>query len=723
MMGTLPQSLDARLQTWLLAGIVGLFVLAGAVYSVVVPLFEAPDEVWHFSFAHYLATSRALPIQSTGGEDVWLREAGQPPLYHAAAAVLAGRFDLSAFPDAVRFNPDHPFVTNYSDSTAPNLFIHTRAEAFPWRGYVTAVHAIRFFTVLLGAATVLGVYFVAREAVVDPLWALAAAAFAAFNPNFIYISSVVNNDTAVSLFSTWAVWAAVRLGKGTDARRLDVLLGLLVGLALLSKLSALALFGLAALAIGVRWWRDRRWQLAFVSGGIVVGVALAISGWWFVRNWALYGDPLGWSVWLSNIGGQSSTLLDLIPQFRDVAVTYWEPYPDLFPGWVWPLLALPWLVALPGWLWLMRRLWCGDRWPVGGVHPVALLLAGVWYLALYASLVRYMLILPAAVGRLLFPATAAIALLVVAGGGVLLRRRAPWLLVIVSAGLLGLSAFTPFLIRERFPPAVIAPLNVPPLVRFAGESPPTIDLLGVAVTPKSAAAGAPVDFTLYWQVVDEPPDGLNVVVRVWTAGGRELFQRDRRPAQENYPPDLWRPGDIVVDPYRFTPASGTTAAYRVEVVLESGDEALARWLTEPEFRVLDSGPLPETAVASSAAFGERLTLTGYELQSATGGAQLRLFWQVERPDAGDVTVFRHVVDAAGNLLAQQDGLLAGGDYPATLWQAGDGLVDTAVVPLPAGAAALQVGLYDPASGERLPLTLPDGARPLGDALVIPLDNS
>ena len=39
---------------WLTVIVVAFLVL-GLIYSVVVPLFEAPDEVWHFAFADHLA--------------------------------------------------------------------------------------------------------------------------------------------------------------------------------------------------------------------------------------------------------------------------------------------------------------------------------------------------------------------------------------------------------------------------------------------------------------------------------------------------------------------------------------------------------------------------------------------------------------------------------------------------------------------------------------------
>ena len=45
---------------WLPVVVVAFLVL-GLIYSGVVPLFEAPDEVWHFAFADHLAKGGGLP--------------------------------------------------------------------------------------------------------------------------------------------------------------------------------------------------------------------------------------------------------------------------------------------------------------------------------------------------------------------------------------------------------------------------------------------------------------------------------------------------------------------------------------------------------------------------------------------------------------------------------------------------------------------------------------
>jgi hypothetical protein len=104
-----------------------------------------------------------------------------------------------------------------------------------------------------------------------------------------------------------------------------------------------------------------------------------------------------------------------------------------------------------------------------------------------------------------------------------------------------------------------------------------------------------------------------------------------------------------------------------------------------------------------------LRLDGYDLTPAGGREPfvVTLHWRVMAPSERQLRVFVHLVDDAGRVVAQQDGL----GFEAPEWRAGDQFADfhTITPPgdLPAGEYRLLVGMYDIATGERLPI---DGAR-------------
>ena len=119
-------------------------------------------------------------------------------------------------------------------------------------------------------------------------------------PQFIFANAWVSNDSLATLAATAALYWVVRLLKAEDvgASRWAkwVVLGILMGLATLSKLQGAALLALAGVVIAWIAWRRRSPRTVFVAVPLVLAPALAIAGWWFVRNRVLYGDWLGTSV-------------------------------------------------------------------------------------------------------------------------------------------------------------------------------------------------------------------------------------------------------------------------------------------------------------------------------------------------------------------------------------------------------------------------------------------
>jgi hypothetical protein len=72
--------------------------------------------------------------------------------------------------------------------------------------------------------------------------------------------------------------------------------------------------------------------------------------------------------------------------------------------------------------------------------------------------------------------------------------------------------------------------------------------------------------------------------------------------------------------------------------------------------------------------------------------------------------FVHAVDAGGEIVTQADVTLQSEGVPASYWRPGEYVVDRAVLEIPPGAevGALHLGLYDPTTGDRLPVIGPGG---------------
>ena len=720
---------------WGLAAIVLCFCVLGVISSVVVPLFETPDEVWHFSFVQALATRKSLPVQSTERQDMWLRESGQPPLYYLIAALAVAPLDTLDFPDFVRFNVTHPAVTPTSTSNPPNVFIHTPYEAFPYTGAVLAIHIVRLMTVLWGAGTVVGSYLVAREvAPGSSHLALMAAAITAFNAHFVFVSGAVNNDAAAAFLCTLVLWLTIRLVRIPTVKA-AIALGLVLGLALLSKLSALALLVLVVLALWFIWRRNRDWRALLIRGSIIMGLAAVIAAWWYLRNWVLYGDPLAWRVWLDNAGTHHLDPGEFLRQIGRMVMLFWVPYEGLFPQWVFWALGLLLVLAVVGWL---RRLFVqlglstvqNDAFV--RLNPEGLLLASVWFVLLFVSLLRFMTITPAATGRLLFPGIAVVALFIALGlDAVIPSTRSKTLITgVVIAGLLALSIASPLIvIAPQFAlPLVSSIEDIDGALRFDDAEFGDVRLLGAKVAPEVVQIGETVNVTLYWETLQAPPADLRAVVRLWTAGGRLAGQRDTQPAGEAYPPDLWRAGDIVRDVHRLGVGQdgSAPAMIRVAVSVLSGDELLGETSSPLVLSLTtESGSTPEATFPLMYTFDGKIELIGYDVpehRPSPGGAlEVTFYWRALAEMDEDYSVFVHVLRQDGTLHVQGDGPPLNNDYPTSHWSPGEVLVDEHVLSLEDGlpvGAYMVVGLYRLSDGTRLPVHNTAGEPVSNDAIVL-----
>lgn len=87
----------------------------------------------------------------------------------------------------------------------------------------------------------------------------------------------------------------------------------------------------------------------------------------------------------------------------------------------------------------------------------------------------------------------------------------------------------------------------------------------------------------------------------------------------------------------------------------------------------------------------------------------------------DYTVFVHLLDGNGRIVAQRDGQPGDGFYPTSIWDPGEVVPDeyAIIVPpdLPAGDYEVVVGMYYFPTGERLPIVDSFGAE-MGDRVVL-----
>jgi hypothetical protein len=129
----------------------------------------------------------------------------------------------------------------------------------------------------------------------------------------IYLSQFPSNQPFVGLLSALAVYFSVRLlTVPAPGRRYDelLLLGLTLGLAVLSKITAL-LVAPGALIAAAFWTTGSggqrgRWRGGLAAPAIVLAILCIVSGWYFVRNQLVIGSPfsVGYSESLGTVWRQ-----------------------------------------------------------------------------------------------------------------------------------------------------------------------------------------------------------------------------------------------------------------------------------------------------------------------------------------------------------------------------------------------------------------------------------
>lgn len=153
-------------------------------------------------------------------------------------------------------------------------------------------------------------------------------------------------------------------------------------------------------------------------------------------------------------------------------------------------------------------------------------------------------------------------------------------------------------------------------------------------------------------------------------------------------------------------------AYPVGQV-QAGTCTLRRYLV-PSALVLPEGPAQVGQVA-------RLLGARWQVQSEEGEIRLFLVWRAEGPSDVPLTVFTHLVSPEGHVVAGHDGPPAEGRAPTDAWTSGEVVVDLHHMPVPAslppGAYTLEAGLYDVATGERVPVLDAEG-QAVGDRIVL-----
>ena len=721
---------------WLLGFILALYAILGVTFSVIFPLGEAPDEPGHFTYVRYLTLEGKLPVLKPRYEDNETGAAHHPPAYYAFAVAPAGLFvdgNLRLY-----FNPlfDWTLWTPH--------FVTGPEHSFPWRGDYLAWHIARFASLSLGLATLLLLYLIAKQIFKAPLVATACVAYAALNPQFIYLHSYVTNDAMAVLVGVLLTYSTLLLLHKASLRSV-ALSGLVIALAILTKLTVLGLVSGVLLAFALRWKSLPERDKAKALFALLIPPGIT-GGWWFTRNLILYGDPLAFSrvrvVFARNYYPDPLSLGELLrvlpDMFRQTFKSFWGFFGWLnvpLPDELYLLIFLAHVAALLGLLWSFKE----------GIAKAEVWVLGVVGLGMVATFLQFNRVTNSCGwhGRFIMPTIGVIAPAFIAGWQRWLRRKQKLLagFTIGAGAALSLYALWGVIVPLYLPPKFLpAGANIPNEMDVAFEG--GLHLVGYELSSTKLKPGQTANLTLYWRLESPTPWPYRASVTAYTTGGECVIPSVESFLMRRYPTVFWPSGRVVKERYRLptlTEAEQVVAPLSVFVFRGADKLPVPRLDNDGspgENRVeiariavglgkpLEISPLVEL----KASLGDGLIrMQGYDIEGelkAGGTFTVTLYWQAGRQIIErDYQAFVHVLGEEGQLIAQHDGPPRSGMYPTSVWSPGEIVADAHPITIPPdyrGKVRLLAGLYSLDTLERLRATNPEGveypdrAVPLGE---------
>jgi hypothetical protein len=292
----------------------------GLIWVATVPPMNAPDEPAYLQAIMETRNKRMIPeIHFDFGKnpaDDLVGDPGDP-----AARAYAAQHNMDR---GIRLMP-------YQNSQPPLYFIIAGPAAMLLPSDPQIItYAGRLISTLFGAGTVFFCWAAARElAPRCPMWAVATAGVIALLPEFCFNNARVGNDSLVNCLAAAAYYVWFRGLRRPDYDPWMLRAGAVVGLAVLAKLTAVALIPGLALVVLFRAFQPEyrvsrpsswiteyrvestgatmlrtqhsllgtRYSVLFLRGARMAAgagsAALLVCGWWLVRNLNVYGDLTG----------------------------------------------------------------------------------------------------------------------------------------------------------------------------------------------------------------------------------------------------------------------------------------------------------------------------------------------------------------------------------------------------------------------------------------------
>jgi 4-amino-4-deoxy-L-arabinose transferase-like glycosyltransferase len=262
-----------------------------AIWGVVIPPFQVPDEISHFGYVQYLAETGKPPPQGTRPQySPEEQETLEALDFFSVIGRPGQRGILTHSEDAPLRNllASHPSPVGQGGTSSatnqPPLYYVLEAVPYwlsPSQDILTRLALMRLLSALMAGGTVLAVFLFLRELMPRTPWSWTVGALVvAFQPSVDFIAAGVQADNLLFLASALTFLALIRAYRHGLTERRAVAIGVAVAVGALAKLTFLALLPGVALALALLAWRaastDRRRALRSAALALAI-VALPVG--------------------------------------------------------------------------------------------------------------------------------------------------------------------------------------------------------------------------------------------------------------------------------------------------------------------------------------------------------------------------------------------------------------------------------------------------------------
>jgi len=280
--------------------------------------------------------------------------------------------------------------------------------------------------------------------------------------------------------------------------------------------------------------------------------------------------------------------------------------------------------------------------------------------------------------------------------------------------------------------AVPLPLMQEPQPRYRLQDQRVVDevqVLGYDLEPDPPQPGKPARVLIYYRALARMFPMYSAILRVTDVRSHLWSENYGFPVTFYFPTFRWYElGELYRDVWPINlPSDAPAGLYNLDLswmtynlALGQADEAHEHKVALGTIRVgdLSGGSITH---AQNARVGDSITFLGWDSQPpANGGSisaargqsiNLDFFWRADRALQDSYTVFVHLTDASGRVVADADSPPSQGAYPTDRWGGGETVRDRHTLKIPAGLApghySIEIGMYLPSTGARVPIGAAD----------------